>query len=200
MISTGDRYLRSFQQGALVFCLVAVLGVAHAADAWPPAGSDPALRAMIDAAGYDAEESRNVMTALKLLSEPKGFDTPQHGRYFCERYHTIGPPAYYILDRAYGKRDAVTADSLKNPARVVKDILAKGNRLWLYVETTAIHAGPLYGVPATSKPITLYETMWLRFDEDGKICESTLIAQQGELYRELGGHLTFPGKPDDAAK
>lgn len=179
---------------ALSFALLVAGNGARGADAWP-ATADAELQAMIEGAGYGADERRNVMTVLTLLAEPKGFDTPNRQRYFCESYHTKGLRPYFVLDRAYGKADGFTPQSLQDPVRHVKNVLAKGDRLWLYVETTARHTGRLYGVAGTGKPITLYETMWLRFDDAGKVCESNTITQQGELYRQLGGQMTFPGKP-----
>lgn len=166
---------------------------AAASDVWAPAASDSDLKAQIAAESYTPEERRNIQTMLELLSEPAGLDVKKE-RYFCEDYKAKGPKPYYILDRLYGKRDGIGPKALKDITRHVKNVIAKGDRAWAYYETTATPTAPIYGVSIV-KPVTFFEAVFLRFDESGKICESSLIAQQGELYRQLGGKFSFPGKP-----
>jgi hypothetical protein len=165
-------------------------------DSWPQAGQDPGLRAMIDSAGYSQQEQHNIRTILTVLSHPEGLAAPNRSsKYFAVNYQAKGLKPYYVLDRAYGKEGGQNAQSVSSVVRRVKNLLANGDRVWLYMETTAAHTGMLYGVQGSGKPIVFYESMFVRFDPEGRIAETYLIAQQGELYRQLGGQFVFPGRP-----
>lgn len=159
------------------------------------AASAPQIRVeqtLVNDADYSAEELRNIQTLLAVLAQPDGLETTQRAEHFCKAFKAIGARPYDVLDKMYGRPDGFRRASLQDQVRTVQRLLAKGNEAWFEARINAIHAGPLYGVAGTGKPLTLYERGFVRFDDQGRICESTLVAQQGELYRQLGGQFIFP--------
>jgi hypothetical protein len=172
-----------------------------------PAVASSELRAQLEQTNYTTEELRNIHTLLELYSEPQGWMTTNRAKYFASDYKNIGPGPFYTLDAVYGKPNGFSANSVSNVTRSVKQVIAKADEVWIIVETNAVHSGPLFGVAATGKPISWPERSFFRFNAKGQVSESVLQPQQAEIYKQLGGKMTFPpggweckGCPDGLGK
>jgi hypothetical protein len=167
------------------------INIAMAQQSWP-ATADTVLQQSIESGGYDQVEMRNIRTLLEILATPTGLEDTSNQRYFCGSFKSVGQPPFRVLSRLYGKSDGFKLSSLKNLKREVKDVLAKGDRVYAQVYTTSIQAGPLFGVPASGKQIELHERSFFRFTADGKLCEDRRQIHEADLYKQLGGVMTFP--------
>ncbi|MHA7778020.1 ester cyclase [Roseibium sp. M-1] len=81
--------------------------------------------------------------------------------------------------------------ALEGRENIIKDVIAKGDRVWCIFTVRARHVGLLYGVPGTGKIIEMTEVSVMRF-ERGKIAECWFIADELSLCNQLGIGLSQP--------
>lgn len=186
---------------------------------WPPAASDPAVRASILAAGNTAEERRNLFAVLAMQSgrrwpvngatsapPPAPAARPASSSAEAARIATtgnlLGAPSLFApggishgrgfrgLEKFYGA-NGYHNDSLSDRINAVDTIIAKGDRVWVSWIIEGRHTGELFGFPGTGKPIKVRESAMIRF-KDGRIVESDYLGDDLALYLQAGGTLEFP--------
>ena len=68
----------------------------------------------------------------------------------------------------------------------VEDVVAEGDRVAGRFSLRGTHNGPLFGVPATGKPVDVGVMVIARFDEAGKWVEDWAVLDQLGLLRQIG--------------
>ena len=84
---------------------------------------------------------------------------------------------------------------------VIKDIIAKGDRVWIRSEITATHTGEFHGIPPTGKKVKFKNFMIWKIN-NGKITErESQVWDFMDFYKKLGiikitetGKKLFPEK------
>ena len=69
--------------------------------------------------------------------------------------------------------------------RTVKDIVAEGDKVWIYLEITATHTGEFRGLAPTGNKIRVPSFIIWRV-VDGKATEKTQITDNTEFYKLVG--------------
>ena len=57
------------------------------------------------------------------------------------------------------------------------DLIAKGDRVWLYFQMNGHHTGPWFGLPGDGQPISVHENAYLTF-KDNKIIEARFEVEE----------------------
>ena len=68
----------------------------------------------------------------------------------------------------------------------VEEVVAEGNRVAGRFRLQGTHAGTLFGIPASGKPINVGVMVIARFDEAGKWVEDWAVVDQIGLLQQLG--------------
>jgi hypothetical protein len=140
------------------------------------------------AGGQLSEEERtNLETYLKYKTvaphERAQFHTPGfriNRRGFIHLGEMLGTPGQELVH-----------GSLEGRFDEIEDVIVKGDRLWSVFTLKAKHVGPLYGVAATGKELTITEMCIIRF-EGGKLAESWWFGDELSICRQLGIEIALP--------
>jgi len=163
---------------------------------WPSSASDPQVRQSIVDGHYTQEELRNIRSQLEALSIPPLIDAAHP----ADAPILIGPPpsvkfsgrGFRGLESFFGGQGYLYG-SIPDRVNVVQSILAKGDRVWVVWQIKGHQSGAMFGFPASGKAIAVREMAMIRY-KDGAMTEADYWGDDLGLYKELGGHLTFPGK------
>jgi hypothetical protein len=75
--------------------------------------------------------------------------------------------------------------SVEDRQNVLIELTAKGDKVWGIFRVVGTHTGPLYGIPATGRPIDVIEVGLWRV-EDGVIVEAWYFGDELGMLRALG--------------
>jgi predicted ester cyclase len=131
---------------------------------------------------FTAEEQNNLDVILRLRAAPfterKNFMHPQM------RHHRWG---FMSLADITGMKDGRGYDARSISGRVdtIEDIIAKGDRVWAVWTMRGIHAGQLFGIPATGRNVEVLEAGVWRL-VDGLVAEAWFFGDEVALLRQLG--------------
>jgi predicted ester cyclase len=76
---------------------------------------------------------------------------------------------------------------------VIEEVIADGDRVGMLFRVTGTHLGNLFGIPATGRPIDVYEAGIYRL-ENGRVVEGWFMADEAPLLKQLGAKL--PARSD----
>ncbi len=71
---------------------------------------------------------------------------------------------------------------------VIEEVIADGDRVGLLFRVTGTHSGNLFGIPATGRPIDVYEVGIYRL-ENGQVVQGWFMADEAALLKQLGARL-----------
>lgn len=94
------------------------------------------------------------------------------------------------LEIPYGG-NGYTNNGIVQRTNYVDDIIASGNLVFVTWLIEGVHGNPMFGFPASGKPLAVRESALFRF-EGGKVAETDFRGDDLALYRGLGGKLSFP--------
>jgi predicted ester cyclase len=77
------------------------------------------------------------------------------------------------------------ANSIFNRVDTIEDIIAKGDRVWAVWTMRGVHAGQLFGIPATGRTVEVIEVGLWRI-ADGLVAEAWFFGDELALLRQLG--------------
>ncbi|WP_309091039.1 ester cyclase [Phenylobacterium sp.] len=147
--------------------------------------SNAEIDARIAAADYTAQERANIETTIRFLSAPRPIRPDDRARYFINDYKATRH-GMDTLAQMWGKpHGGYNAASMNDRQDKIVDIIANGDRVWVYFQMNGHHTGPWYGREGTGRPISIHELGMLTY-RDGKIVEAYFLAEELELARQLG--------------
>jgi predicted ester cyclase len=147
-----------------------------------PAGGESAegLLARLSAAGLDSESARNKLAAIESKTRAAAADA------------TVAPPPLrkgfqHLHD--FGAAQGYAQQSLRSafPDRhdTIDFAIAEGDQVWTRFNVHGTHAGELYGLPASDKPIGVPEVGIARYAGGRKI-ESWYFGDELGLLLQIG--------------
>lgn len=166
-------------------------------DAAVPAASSPELEEQIAASEYNARELANVRTVIDYLSVDQ---TPEvMARYFAAGFEASRTGMQQVLEALGHPGEFPRGWISASTTKVVRDILAKGDRVWVAWTVTGQNTGPIFSLEGTGGTLSLDQSAILRL-ENGKIVEGAFYADEFSLVRQMG--VAFPpgaARPSGAA-
>jgi predicted ester cyclase len=78
--------------------------------------------------------------------------------------------------------------AIPDRADAIENIVAEGDRVGMLFRVTGTHRGNLFGIPATGRPIDVYEAGIYRL-RDGRVTEAWFMADEAGLLKQLGAKL-----------
>ncbi len=117
---------------------------------------------------YDADNKKDWAILDELIS-PNFFEVTLKLR---------GPEAYKKFTYDFFK-------DFSDWYETIKDSIAEGDKVWVYVKGTGTHTGEFLGLASTGKKITIVMVqMWRLID--GKVVEKQSVADELEAYKQAG--------------
>lgn len=151
--------------------------------------SSTALDAKIASGNYTREELANIDTALRMISAKRPPSATEMAEFFTKDFKLTRSgmdTIHSMTGQAPLSEGAYTAASMNDRKDEVLDLIAKGNRVWVYFIMRGHHTGTFFRQPATGKPISVHENAFLTFNNDHKIEEAHFEVEELELARQIG--------------
>ena len=128
---------------------------------------------------YTEEERAN----LDLIRRYRVAKVSERGPFWAPGFvrHRAG---FKNIGELWGGPGGMDDDSIADRDHVFLDLTAKGDKVWGIWRVTGTHAGSLYGIPATGRPIDVIEVGLWRC-EDGLIAEAWYFGDDLGLLRQL---------------
>lgn len=159
-----------------------------------PAASSAELEKKIADSGYDAQELANVRTVIDYLSVDQ---TPEvMARYFAPGFRASRTGMEQVLQALGHPNEFPQGWISSHTTKVVTDILAKGDRVWVAWTVTGQNTGPIFSLEGTGGALQIDQSAILRL-QDGKIVEGAFNADEFSLVRQMG--VAFPPVAAEAA-
>jgi predicted ester cyclase len=131
---------------------------------------------------YTERERANIDLILALRAAPFG----ERRRFLHPdlRHHWRG---FAFLAELTGLGAAgYTAQSISDRVDTIEDIVAKGDRVWAVWTLHGHHTGPLFGIPATGRRLSVLEVGIWRIQDD-LVAEAWFFGDEVTLLRQLAG-------------
>ena len=144
----------------------------------------PELDARIAAMDYTPEELANIETTIRFRSLDRPFKREDLVSIISKEYKAThhGMDALIAVT---GDTKGYSQESMNDRRDTIVDIIAKGDRIWVYFRMDGHHTGRWFGQEASGKPISMHELGIFRF-KDGLIIEAAFMGEELELARQLG--------------
>jgi predicted ester cyclase len=120
-----------------------------------------------------SQEQRNKQLYLQYLSELNGKAKPRH---ILEKYVANEKLIEHVL---------FFEKMFPEYCVEIHEIIAEGDRLFVRAEFIGSHIGEIEGIPSTNQEVTTPFALGYRY-KDGKITEFWAIANEVELFEQLG--------------
>jgi predicted SnoaL-like aldol condensation-catalyzing enzyme len=150
---------------------------------------------MASVASTDVTQANKEM--VRQLTE-KAFnegDLSEIGTYFAPHYvvHAPGLPPLPPGPESFRLAVSLWRTAFPDVHVTVEDVAGEGDRVYCRFTTRGTHQGPLMGIPATGRPVTVHEMSCHRID-DGQVVESWIGDNVPRILLDIGA--LVPG--DDA--
>ena len=190
--------MQSTVMTALVSLAATMMMANSAALAQKHGASSAALDAKIASGNYTSEELANIDTALRMISAKRPPSPAEMAEFFTKNYKLTraGMDTFHSMTgQGPLSEGSYTETSMNDRKDEVLDLIAKGNRVWVYFIVRGHHTGTFFRQPATGKPISVHETAFLTFNNDHKIDEAHFELEELELARQIGVPIGLTREP-----